>query len=307
MHRSLLPLNALRYFEATARNRSLTRAAEELHVTHAAVSHQIRALEELTGRKLFHRQSHGVVPTDIAETMLPAISKAFDMMEETMTFLSDTPDTAKLRITTTPTFASAWLIPKLKGFRARWESIGVQITPSLDLVDIANGSADIAIRCGQPPWGTLACEFMLPIHLTPVCSPSLFGGPERAPGHPRDLLGHQMILSDAPNRPLGEEWKMWCAAAGVDFPDNSSGSVIHDPGLGLQAALNGFGVAIGYEELIQDLLADGRLIRPIDISVRHELSYYLVWDPKRSADRSLSVFRAWIQDEVLKTSRCPDG
>lgn len=300
MRRSSLPLNALRFFEAAARNRSMTRAAEELHVTHAAVSHQIRGLEELTGRKLFHRQSHGVLPTDVAEAILPAISEAFDMMEETMTFLSDSPKTTKLRVTTTPIFASMWLIPRLKFFRSRSENIGVQITPSIDLLDIANDAADIAIRCGLPPWGTLTCEFLLPIHLTPVCSRSLFEHPEILPCHPKDLLDYQVIHSDAPSRPVGEEWQMWCAGASANFPDNSAGSVFHDPGLGLQAALNGFGVALGYEELIQGLLGDGRLIRPIDISVRHKLSYYLVWDPKRSEDQSISVFREWIQDEVRK-------
>ena len=173
MNRRNLHFNSLRAFEAAARQRSLSRAAQELCVTHSAVSHQIKRLEQSLGVTLFNRSNRGVRLTGVGEALLPVLTDAFDRIENTLEGFTAAKHGDSLRVTTTPTFASKWLIPRLH----RWHSLKphqpIHLLPTLEMLDLGKGAADISIRCGVPPWPGMATELLLPIHMTPVCSPAL--------------------------------------------------------------------------------------------------------------------------------------
>ncbi len=289
-----LQLTALRAFEAAARHGSFSKAADELTVTHAAVSHQIRGLEDRLGRQLFVRTNRGVTLTEAGETLLPVLSGAFDCMAEALGTLSSQGVGGALQVTTTPAFASSWLIPRLGQAHEKFD---IQLQPTLEFVDVGGGAADVAIRCGVPPWDGIDAELLVPIHMTPVCSPAFI----RAHGRlsvPDDSLGLPLLHADAGAHPLGEEWRLWLAACGVVPARPLGGQSFRDPGLGIQAALNGLGISMGYIELVEPELAAGRLVRPFDVAVRHPYSYYLATSSQGRADARIEEFRRWIRSEA---------
>ena len=297
MNRRNLPFNALRAFETAARTLSFSKAADELCVTHSAVSHQIKKLEETLGSALFLRSNRGVRLTEAGETLLPVLVDAFDRMADTLEGLVQKPEPRALRVTTTPTFASKWLVSHLWNWRARHGETEIHLLPSLRYFDFSAREADIGIRCGLPPWLGLKAEFLLPIHMTPLCSPAFLAAapPLR---RPRDLLRCTLIHADTGRHDLSEEWRTWFTAAGVADFGALPGPSFHDPSLALQAALDGQGLAIGYLELAATDLAAGRLVQPIDFAVRHSFSYFLVYAASRAQDPKIAAFRDWIRDEI---------
>jgi LysR family glycine cleavage system transcriptional activator len=295
--RRSLPLNSLRAFESAARQRSFSKAADELRVTHSAVSHQIKQLEEHLGTALFVRSNRGVRLTGAGETLLPVVGETFDRVAATLDGLISPARGGALKVTTTPSFAAKWLVPRLSRWRALHGDIGIHLVPTLRMLEFAQADADIGIRCGIPPWPGLQTDFLLPVTMTPLCSPALVeAGP--ALDQPRDALNHGLIHADVAGHLLGEEWRTWLLAAGVrDFGD-LAGLSFHDPGLAMQAAVDGLGIAIGYLELAEADLAAGRLIRPFDLRVRHSFSYYLVYPAARRNEPDLAAFRSWCQSEA---------
>ncbi|MEM7222939.1 MAG: LysR substrate-binding domain-containing protein [Pseudomonadota bacterium] len=296
MNRRLLPLNALRAFEVSARRRNLSRAAEELGVTHSAISQQIRQLEALLGVKLFHRTGRGVDLTEAGHTLLPILADSFDRMGETLDGLLRAPERDAIAVTTTPSFATKWLMPRLGRWRRAHEDLPIHLQPSLRFLDVANGEADVGIRCGRPPWPGLKAELVCQIHMSPVCSPSLLGE-RRALREPLDSLAFTMIHADIAGHELGEEWKTWLAAAGHPEVGKLDGLSFHDPNLALQAAVDGLGIAIGYRELAEHDIATGRLIYPFELMVRHAFSYYLVYPSGRALKPKVRRFRKWVLAE----------
>ena len=302
MERRNLHFNALRAFESAARTSSFSKAAAELCVTHSAVSHQIRGLEERLGVELFVRSNRGVNLTEAGETLLPVLVEAFDRIANTLEGLVEKPGTGALRMTTTPTFAAKWLVSRLGGWRARNNGIEIHLLPTLRYVEFAKREADIGVRCGLPPWLGLKAEFLLPIHMIAVCSPRyLQNCPALA--RPRDLLACKLIHADTGSHDLGEEWRTWLTAAGVGDLEGLAGPSFHDPSLAMQAAIDGQGVAIGYSELVKADLAAGRLLQPFERAVRHRFSYFLVYPPGRARDPRIAAFRDWIQGEVAEADR----
>ncbi len=304
MERRNLHFNALRAFESAARTSSFSKAAAELCVTHSAVSHQIRGLEERLGVALFHRSNRGVNLTEAGETLLPVLVEAFDRIADTLEGLVEKPAAGALRMTTTPTFAAKWLVSRLGGWRARHGDIEIHLLPTLRYVDFAKREADIGVRCGLPPWRGLTAEFLLPIHMIPVCSPRYLQGCPRL-ARPRDLLACNLIHADTGSHDLGEEWRTWLAAAGIGELADLTGPSFHDPSLAMQAAIDGQGIAIGYRELVKADLAAGRLVQPFEQAVRHRFSYFLVSTPGHARDPKVAAFRDWIQGEIAETNR-PD-
>lgn len=297
MDRRSLPLTSLRAFESAARLRSFSKAADELAVTHSAVSHQIKQLEAQLGTALFIRSNRGVRLTGAGETLLPVVGETFDRVAATLDGLIRPARGGALKVTATPSFAAKWLVPRLSRWRALHGDLGIHLVPTLRMLEFAKAEADIGIRCGIPPWPGLQADHLLPVTMTPVCSSALLAG-GAALRQPRDVLRHGLIHADITGHALGEEWRTWLLAAGVcDFGD-LAGLSFHDPGLAMQAAIDGLGVAIGYLELARDDLAAGRLVRPFELQVRHGFSYHLVYPAVRRSEPGVKAFRDWILREA---------
>lgn len=296
MRRRDLHFNSLRSFEVTARHRSLSKAATELGVTHSAISHQIKLLEEQIGAELFTRSSQGIRLTPPGEALLSVLSESFDRIGNTLSKLADTAGNSTLHVTTTPTFATRWLVPRISAWRSLETGISLHLLPTLDFLDLDEGAADVAIRCGKPPWPGLTSELLRPIDMTPVCSPSLLkdGGLKDA----RDVLSHELIHADIGGHALGEEWRMWLTAAGVSPDADLQGSSFRDPSLALQAALDGLGIAMGYLDLVEPAVESGRLVRPFDLVVKHYFSYYFVYPTTRAHEGKIRRFKDWLASEL---------
>ena len=295
MNRRDLQLNALRAFEAAGRHLSFTRAADELRVTHAAISHHVKALEDALGAPLFERRNRRVVLTEAGQVLLPVLSESLDRVAETLDGLGTGP--RALTVTLTPSFASRWLIPRLGRFRARHPEIDVRLAPSLRFVDLAREDCDMAVRCGDGDWPGLAVEHLLAIVMTPVCSPALAAGPVplRAPA---DLAQHTLIHADVGEARIGDEWRLWLDGAGVTGIDPAGGLSLHDPAMALQAALDGLGVAIGYTVLAAADLAAGRLVAPFAATVDHDFAYYVVYPKTATTPPNIAAFRDWLAVEA---------
>lgn len=296
MNRGTLPLNSLRAFEASARQSSFSKAAEELCVTHSAVSQQIKQLEELLGVKLFRRTNRGVQLTDPGQTLLPILIESFDRIGETLDGLAKGSGEDTISVTTTPSFATKWLVPRLRRWREQQEDLSIHLQPTLRFLDLVKGEADVGIRCGTPPWRGLNADLVLPIHMTPVCSPSFLEGRNQL-RTPRDILEFALVHADITGHDLGEEWRTWLTAAGVTDVVRLDGLSFHDPNLALQAAVDGLGIAMGYLELAEHDISAGRLVSPFSLAVRHPFSYYLTYPGTRAQTPKIKAFRNWIMDE----------
>ena len=295
MNRRDLRLNALRAFEAAGRHLSFTRAAEELSVTHAAISHHVKALEDALGTALFERRNRRVVLTEAGQVLLPVMSESLDRVAETLDGLGTGP--RALTVTLTPSFASRWLIPRLGRFRARHPEIDVRLAPSLRFVDLAHEDCDMAVRCGDGSWPGLVVEHLLAITMTPVCSPALAAGPAplRAPA---DLAHHTLIHADVGEARIGTEWRLWLDGASVTGIEPTGGLALHDPAMALQAALDGLGVAVGYTVLAAADLATGRLVAPFAAAVDHDFAYYIVYPKTAATPPNIAAFRDWLAAEA---------
>jgi len=297
MKRRNLPFSALRAFEAAARHASVSGAARELSVTHSAVSHQLKLLESQLGMRLFERTNRGLKITPGGEILLPVLSESFDHIASTLAHLGTelTPDT--IHVTTTPSFAAKWLVPRLNDWYAQSAACRIHLLPSLDYLPLQQGSNDFAIRCGVPPWSDCEHELLMPIHLVPVCSPG-YAATSALITRPSDTLEHNLIHADIGEQEPGQEWRDWLHGCDVDYPDNLDGLSVKDPALAMQAAADGLGLAIGYLELIDRDLRSGRLVCASDRQVKHEYSYYLVYRRSLKLNSGQARFRDWLSEQL---------
>lgn len=289
--RRLPPLNALRAFEAAARHLSFTRAAEELHVTQAAVSHQIRALEDRLGRKLFRRVGRNLFLTDAAQVYLADLRAAFDRIDEATRRLEARDRGGVLNATVLPSFAAMWLLPRLGRFRAAHPEIDVRLSSDSEMVDFARSDFDIGIRTGRGRWPGLRSDLVLTEQLTVVCSPEL----ARSVGlrTPRDLA-RTTLLHDEPR----ERWAIWFRRLGIDDIDPWRGPGFSHSNMVIQAAVAGQGVAVVGETLAADELRAGRLVRPFAETLPTDYSYYLVYLEAAAERPKIAAFREWILAEA---------
>lgn len=297
MKRRNLPLNALRAFEAAARHSSVSGAARELAVTHSAVSHQLKQLEAQLDTRLFERSNRGLRITASGELLLPVLSESFDRIDATLTHLQPGQAVDAIQITSTPSFASKWLIPRLSDWYRDASASRINLLPSLDYLDLEATKVDYAIRCGVPPWPDCAHELLMPIHLVPVCSPDYAAA--NSPVHePADALRHKLIHADIGEQPPGQEWRHWFQGCGVDCPEQLDGLSLKDPALAMQAAADGLGLAIGYLDLIDRDLQSGRLVCANERLVKHDYSYYLAYRQPPALDSASARFRNWLFDQL---------
>ncbi|HEV7336793.1 MAG TPA: transcriptional regulator GcvA [Bosea sp. (in: a-proteobacteria)] len=297
--RQLPPLTSLRAFEAAARHLNFERAGEELAVTASAIGQQVRALEAWLRRPLFIRlPSKGVALTGLGERYAAAISGLLDQLNEA-TAQAMRPDASTvLTVSTMPSFALSWLIPRLGSLKERHPELEVRISISVNLTDFGREDVDVAIRFGQGVYPGLRSDLLMEEHFFPVCSAALLNDPLRPLREPSDLRHHTLLHEAAEGIPDYITWPRWLALAGVDDVDASQGPRFSHTFLALQAAASGQGVALATSVLIGDYQDAGRLVRPFPHQVRSPHQYYLVC-PEASADRpAIAAFRNWIRDEA---------
>jgi LysR family glycine cleavage system transcriptional activator len=295
MARRLPPLAALRPFEAAARLGSFTRAAEELHLTHGAVSHQVRALEEHLGTALFARHGKRVALTAAGRGFAEKVRGALEDLAAAAQSVRTRHDD-RLSVSVLPSFASRWLMPRLIRFMDAHPTLEVNVTSSTALADFASEEIDVAIRFGRGPWPGLACEMFLEDEYFPVASPKLHRG--KLPKNARELAGARIIREDR------DYWARWFEAAGTPFEEAKAFTArFNDSTYSLQAAARGEGIALARRSIVQEDLDRGTLVRLFDVAVASDERYWFV-SPKETVDAPKVVaFRNWVREEMGATAK----
>jgi len=262
MPRRIYPLNALRAFEASARHLSFVKASAELSVTPAAVSHQVKKLEEYLGLPLFRRRARGLLLTESGQLLLSDLSEVFLRLDTAMERVIDSDSRGTLTLSVAPTFAVMWLIPRLQKFYALHPDIDVRISTGLGLVNFQRDDFDAAIRLGNGEWFGLEAIKLFDETVTPMCSPRLLEGPDGLKS-PSDLSKHVLLHNHSMDYdPDAPSWESWLKAAGAGDVDASRGMHFSLPDHGLQASIDGAGVVLGWRSLAAEDLAAGRVVEP---------------------------------------------
>lgn len=291
MKRRLPPLNTLPSFEAAARHLSFSKAADELHVTHGAVSRAIRNLEKHLGIQLFTRSVRAVRLTPMGASFAADVRQILDQLAAA-TLATTGQQSSVLNVSTLDTFASKWLVPRLFKFRRENPGIDVRLSTSERLADFVSDGIDIAIRYGRGRYPGVTSDLLMKEDVFPVCSPTLLQGPD--PLHtPADLKHHTLIHDN-----FHVDWAMWLRMAGIGDIDAHKGPSFYSSEHVLQAAVQGEGVALGRSALVADDLATGRLVRPFALSLPAELAYYIVYPPAALKRSKVRVFRDWMLVEA---------
>ncbi len=284
---------ALRAFEAAARHLSFTRAAAELSVTQAAVSHQVKALETDLGVRLFNRLTRRLTLTEEGTALYAVVGDAFGRIAATVDELRPANSGGALTVALGPALAVGWLSSRIGRFWRRYPEIQLRLHHTSEPVNFARWNVDLAVDWGgDGDWPGLDTDLLLRVRATPVCSPALLDGahPLRRPGD----LKHHTLLHDAGY----QGWPLWLAAAGADDVDPSAGPVFDDHNVVLHAAMDGQGVALGEASFVAQDVAAGRLARPFELAIEIDASYYIVC-PQGALNRpKVRAFRDWLLNEA---------
>ena len=298
MPRRIYPLNALRAYEASARHLSFVKAAEELSVTPAAVSHQVKKLEEYLGLPLFRRRSRGLLLTESGQVLLTELREVFLRLHKAMERVIDSDSRGTVTLSVAPTFATMWLIPRLQKFYALQPDIDVRISTSLGLVDFQRDDYDAAIRLGSGQWFGLETIKLFDETVTPMCSPRLLEGPD-ALKRPDDLRKHVLLHNHSMDYdPEAPTWDTWLKAAGASKVDASRGTHFSLPDHGLQASIDGAGVVLGWRTLAAPDIAAGRVVAPFDLVLPLGSSFYLAYPEAYAPRPNIAALRDWLVSEV---------
>lgn len=298
MSQRLPPLNALRAFEAAARHLNFSKAAAELYVTPAAISHQIKGLEEFLGVQLFRRRNKNLLLTDSGQAALPALREGFARLADAIELMRSGDVERILTVSVAPSFAGKWLVPRLDRFRESYPGIDVRVDANSRLVDFARDDVDIAIRYGSGDYPGLHVDCLLADEIVPVCSPRLLTG--SAPlKKPADLRKHTLLhIEDPIMSGAYPDWKMWLLSAGIDDIDATRGPRFSQSNMAIQAAVEGHGVALAGSILVADDLAAGRLVKPFALSFPVNFCYYLVCPQATLAMPKMNAFREWLLSQT---------
>jgi LysR family glycine cleavage system transcriptional activator len=295
MSRRMPPLNALRAFEAAARNGSLTRAAQELSVTQGAVSRFVAQLEDWLGVELCVRTRRGIETTADGEAYAATLRGVFDQIETHTKRLCERPPDNLLRIKLPPTFAIRWLVPRLARFHALHRHVDVQITTSHQIVDFDREDIDVCIHTGPAPLPGAVCRRLFGEILLPVCSPGLFRE-SAPPSTPADLGRHVLLCSM--HRP--DDWPIWLARAGVSDVDGNNGLKFENSALAYQGAIDELGIVMAQRAFVEDDLRAGRLVAPLALRAPTPTSYYLAHPRSRRSTPMIALFERWILDQAAE-------
>ncbi|AXL50930.1 LysR family transcriptional regulator [Paraburkholderia caffeinilytica] len=291
MRNRLPPLNPLRAFEAAARRASVAGAAQELHVTASAVSHQIRILEESLGVTLFVRSKARVKLTREGEALLQPVKNAFDMIANAVVKL-DSPEMAGDLVVSTPLlFTSRWMARHIGKFLDQYPAINLKVIPSNDDREVYSPDVDVCVRYGEGRWRDRHVSLITHPALFPVVSPALMNGPN-AIRKIEDLAGKALFCEHSGS------WMRWLAHASADKLEGIRILEIGNAHIGIEAAVRGQGVALGDSFSVRDDLVDGTLIRPFNITVPSRHAYYLVSRQELSDTPLVSAFAMWLSENV---------
>jgi LysR family glycine cleavage system transcriptional activator len=290
MARQLPPLTSLRAFEAVARHLSMARAAEELHVTPAAISQQIKQLEDLLGQPLFKR-GKVLALSDAAEAALPLLTDAFDRLERAAAQLRTGFGDGPLVVSTPPAFAARWLVPRLDDFQSRHPEIQLRLLATRRLVDFALEDVDCAIRFGAGDYPGLSVERLMPEAIIAVAAPSLAAGIASAAD-----IARRPLLNDEwhADQQVFPDWETWFASQGVTPETPLRIQHFGESNLTIQAAISGLGVALVWRSLVEADIKAGRLVQLLDQTIATRMAYNLVMPPNRSGLAKVIAFRAWL-------------
>lgn len=289
-----VPLSAIRVFEAAARLGSFTRAAEELGMTQAAVSWQVKALERRLDQPLFRRLPREVALTAAGERLARAATEAMSALRSAISDLTDTGE-GVLAITTLQTFATQWLASRLGAFQVAHPRIAVRLEADGRIVDLTREEMDVGIRSGRGEWPGMEAMFLFPSSQTVLATPQALAALGDRP-RPDALLRAPRVGSEA-------EWKAWFAAAGVAPAEVSGGApriAADTQTLEVAAALAGAGVALGSPVMFATEVAAGRLVQPFDIYIGPAEAYWLVYPKDRARARKIAAFREWLRGQVAE-------
>ena len=306
MNTHLPPIMSLRCFESAAKHLSFTLAAQDLFITQAAVSQHIRNLEQQVGAPLFVRHSRRLSLTEQGHVFLPYVSQSLTLLADGMQKVSRASATGPLNISALPSFCSRWLVPRLWHFLEQYPEIEVRLTPSLQVVDLAQSDFDLAIRFGLGEYPHCDSEALMSDNLFPVCSPKLLTKMRLAntPLTQVTDLSQVTIINDFLT--ANNSWKAWLDAAGyprLTLKDNLS---ISDRSLAITAAVSGQGVTLARQSLVGEELANGQLVQLFDTSIASDYGYYLVTATNRPVSEKAQIFRAWLLQQIAEDgSLCP--
>ncbi|WP_043003019.1 LysR family transcriptional regulator [Comamonas testosteroni] len=282
-----LPLNALRMFDAAARHLSLTRAAQELHVTQAAVSQHIRNLEERLGKPLFRRLPRGLALTDEGQALWPVVAQSFERIEQSLQQVAEPRPREILSVGVVGTFAIGWLIPRLSQFQQLHPYIDLRLLTNNNRVDLAGEGLDAAVRFGDGAWHGTHAQMLLRAPLSAMCTPML----AQQLREPADLARQTLLRSYRT-----QEWEGWFA--GLDQTAPLARGAMFDSSLTLaEAAAQGAGIALLPARMFEHMLQQGRLVRPF----AHEVdtgAYWLTYLKSRQASSALQTFRQWLMTQL---------
>ena len=282
--------NGLRAFEAAARCGSFTAAAKELNVTQAAISQQVRLLEERLGFALFKRHANGLELTDQARAFQPGLTDAFDSIERLTEQVAAMRAGPVLTVGVAPAFALHWLIPRLAQFNRKHAEVEVRMATGGARVPLRDDWT-CSVRRGEGNWPGYLAEELFPVPLVPVCTPGIAKRLRR----PTDLRNATLIVVAH----LRAQWAWWFEAAGLSAPIQPAGEVVFESSaMAIKAVLDGVGVAVAQLPYVSDELASGRLVSPFPIVRQRFESWYLAYRPIRQGDPALMLFRDWLHGEA---------
>lgn len=290
-------------FEAAARNLSFTKAAEELFITQSAVSRQIKALEEHLGVMLFERRPRALVLTEHGQALYGVTVDVLERLQAAIDRLKTDSRTRQLSITTTTGFASLWLIPRLQRFTGLHPDIDVRISATSDTLNLERSLVDLAIRYCPPETVPEGATRLFGEEVLPVCSPSLLRNRSRPLKRPPDLKGHTLLHFDYPGAMKSfMDWGTWLTALGIG--ELKSAGMLHFTQYEqmIQAAINGQGVALGRQPLVNELIASGALVAPFKKAVIGSRAYFIIESPAVSSKGHVRQFAAWLLEEVKRDS-----
>lgn len=304
-----IPFNALHAYVVAARQGSFSKAADELHVTPAAVSQQIRTLEDLLGVQLFHRLHRGLTLTEAGEAGLAKMQEGFQSLNDAVQQIKGGEEKHEVSIWTSPSFASKWLMPRMYRFREAHPDIDLRISGSASLIDsdttapslsadtLKEHNIDIAIRFGSGNYPGCVVDRIMEVDAITLCSPALLENSDKPLKEPSDLQHHTLLHDESPyeGRP---QWKSWFKNAGMDDVVCDSNLYFNSVLLALSAAIEGQGVVLTLDKLSQNDIEKGHLVRLFDLPMEVDHGYHLVSLEGAQSDAAVSAFKQWVKTET---------